>query len=174
MQQSRQQPRRRKRHHPGRARGAPRCNRLGAVAVEFAVVAPLLLSIVVGLIELSRTYEVQNTLEAAAREGGRFASIDRTDLLANGQSANQKLIQDAKNFLASAGIPADNIQVRVRDADNPELEFNLDDPANDLRLFQVQIDVPYSSVSYTPVDPMSDYCMSAAVTFRNGRAPSTQ
>ncbi len=166
------QPRyRNRRYNPGEARGAPGNHRLGAVAVEFAVVAPLLLSIVVGLIELNRTYSTQNTLEAAAREGGRFASIDRTDLLGSGQSANQKLIQDVKNFLASAGIPPESIQVRVRDANNPSLDFNLDDPANDLRLFQVQVDVPYSSVSYTPVDPMSDYSMSAAVTFRNGRAP---
>jgi len=163
-----------RRPHASPARGAPRKGRLGAVAVEFAVVAPMLLAIVAGLIELSRTYDVQNMLEAAAREGGRFASIDRTDLLANGQSANEKLIQDAKNLLASSGIPPENIQVRVRDAENPSLDFDLDDPANDLRLFQVQIDVPYSSVSYTPVDPLSDYSMSAAVTFRNGRAPSTQ
>ena len=141
---------------------------------QFAVVAPMLLAIVSGLIELSRTYDVQNMLEAAAREGGRFASIDRTDLLVNGQSANDKLIQDVKNFLVSAGIPPEDIQVRVRDAEDPSLDFDLDDPANNLRLFQVQIEVPYSSVSYTPVDPLGDYSMSASVIFRNGRAPSTQ
>ncbi len=162
--------RRKEQLSPGETRIAPSADRRGAVAVEFALVAPLLLSIVVGLIEINRTYDVQNTLEAAAREGGRYASIDRTDMLAQGQSANQKLIQDVKNVLATTGIPPEDIQVRVVDADDPSLDFDIDDPANDLRLFQVQIDVPYSSVSYTPVNPQSDYGMSASVTFRNGRS----
>ncbi|MEO2048964.1 MAG: TadE/TadG family type IV pilus assembly protein [Pirellulales bacterium] len=152
------------------ARRPPHTGRRGAVAVEFAVIAPLLLSIVVGLIELNRTYDVQNTLEAAAREGGRFASIDRTDMLDSGQTANQKLIQDVENFIASTGMDTEGLEVRVTDADDPSSDFNLDDPANDLQLFQVRIEVPYSSISYTPVDPLSDYTLSASVTFRNGRS----
>ena len=44
-------------------------SRRGAVAVEFAAVAPVLLAVVVGMLELSRVYTVQNTLETAAREG---------------------------------------------------------------------------------------------------------
>src|SRR5438128_1159234 len=36
--------------------------RRGAVAVEFACVAPLLLAIIVGLMQLSRVYSVQNSL----------------------------------------------------------------------------------------------------------------
>jgi Flp pilus assembly protein TadG len=167
-------PRRKQRLSPGETGIASRADRRGAVAVEFAMVAPLLLAIVVGLIEINRTYDVQNRLEAAAREGGRYASIDRTDMLARGQSANQKLIQDVKNVLASTGIPPEDIQVRVVDADDPSRDFDIDDPANDLRLFQVQIDVPYSSVSYTPVAPKSDYSMSASVTFRNGRSQLLQ
>jgi len=164
------QPRRHQRLSLEQTRSAPHIDRRGAVAVEFAVVAPLLLSIVVGLIELNRTYDVQNTLEAAAREGGRFASIDRTDMLASGQTANQKLIQDVSNFLASSGLSTDDIQVSVTDANDPTLDFDLNDPANDYQLFQVRIDVPYSSISYTPVDPVSDYTLSASVTFRNGRS----
>ena len=151
-----------------------RGNRLGAVAVEFAVVAPMLLSIVVGLIELSRVYDAQNMLEAAAREGARFAAMDRSDMDLNGLSANQKMEQDVKNFLASSGIPSSAIQVTIRDSENPSLGFDLDDPANDLRLFEVQVDVPYSEVSYTPVDPDDDYGLSASVTFRNGRATLSQ
>ena len=69
------------------------------------------MAIVFGMIELGRAFEMQNLLEVAAREGARFASMDRDGMLATGQSANQKLIQDVKNFLASNGIPEDNITV---------------------------------------------------------------
>jgi len=151
-----------------------RGKRLGAVAVEFAIVAPMLLSIVVGLIELSRVYDAQNMLEAAAREGARFAAMDRSDMDLQGLTANQKMEQDVTNFLASSGIPASAIDVTIRDAEDPTLGFDLDDPANDLRLFEVQVEVSYSEVSYTPVDPDNDYGLSASVTFRNGRATLSQ
>lgn len=144
--------------------------RRGAVAVEFAAIAPLLLAVIVGLIELSRVYSVQNTLETAAREGARFAALDRSGMMLGGKTANQKLIDDVKNYLASNNINPDKVNVKVTKADDPETDFSLDDPANDLELFQVRVDVPYSDVSYTPVSDANDYSLNAALTFRNGRA----
>jgi Flp pilus assembly protein TadG len=147
--------------------------RRGAVAVEFAAIAPLLLAVIVGLIELSRVYSVQNTLETAAREGARFAALDRSGMMLGGKTANQKLIDDVKNYLASNNINPEKVSVKVTAADDPESDFNLDDPANDLELFQVRVDVPYSDVSYTPVSDANDYSLNAALTFRNGRAVVT-
>jgi Flp pilus assembly protein TadG len=43
----------------------------GAAAVEFALVAPLLLLMVLGIAEFGRAYHVQTTLSQAAREGVR-------------------------------------------------------------------------------------------------------
>ena len=147
--------------------------RRGAVAVEFAAIAPLLLAVIVGLIELSRVYSVQNTLETAAREGARFAALDRSGMMLGGKTANQKLIDDVKNYLASNNINPEKVNVKVTKADDPEQDFSLDDPANDLELFQVRVDVPYSDVSYTPVSDANDYSLNASLTFRNGRAVVT-
>lgn len=148
-------------------------SRRGAVAVEFACVAPVLLAVTVGMLELSRVYTVQNTLETAAREGARFASLDRTGMLMNGQTANQKLINDVKNFLAATGIAKTDITVQVLDAETGAT-FDLDDEDNDLKLFQIKIDVPYSKVSLSPVKHYHAYNLSAALTFRNGRATLSQ
>ncbi len=144
--------------------------RRGAVAVEFAVVLPLLMATVVGLVELSRVCDVQNLLETGAREGARFAAMDRTGLLQPGQSTNDKLISDVTNFMVSSGVPAEALLVTVREVGGSTQEFNLDDPANDLRLFEVEVSVPFSSVSYMPVSAGNDYTLSASITFRNGRA----
>lgn len=138
--------------------------------MEFACAAPVLLSVVVGMLELSRVYTVQNTLETAAREGARFASLDRTGLLLSGQTANQKLVSDVKNFLASTGISKSDITVTVVDAEDPSQTFDLADEDNDLRLFEIHIQVPYSKVSLSPVKYYTQYNLSAALTFRNGRA----
>lgn len=56
---------------PGRRRG-----RLGASAVEMAVVAPVFVSLVMGQIETSRLGMVSQLLTTAAREGCRVAVID--------------------------------------------------------------------------------------------------
>jgi hypothetical protein len=43
-----------------------------------------------------------------------------------------------------------------------------------LKLFNVEISVPYSSVSFSPVSPNNDFSMKASITFRNGRATLSQ
>jgi Flp pilus assembly protein TadG len=148
--------------------------RRGVVAVEFAVVAPILVAIVFGMIEMGRAFETQNLLDVAAREGARFASMDREGMLAGGQTSNQKMIQDVKNFLSTNGIPKDKITVEVKDHENPTSDFNLDDPANDLKIFEVNISVPFSEVSLQPVATSDDYALKAKVVFRNGRATISQ
>ncbi len=148
--------------------------RRGAVAVEFAFIAPMLLAIVLGMIELTRVYDAQYLLQTAAREGARFAAMDREGMLESGENSNTKITDDVKNFLSSAGVPQDNIQVNILDHEDPTQTFDLDDPANDLKLFDLEITVPYSSVSYTPVSAAHDYDLNGGITFRNGRATLSQ
>jgi hypothetical protein len=148
--------------------------RRAAVAVEFAFVAPILVASALSLVELTKAYDVQNLIETAAREGARFASMDREGMLAAGQSTNSKLVQDVKNFLASSGMDPEDITVAVTDFESPESSFDLDDPENDLKLFNVDISIPYSSVSFSPVSASQDFAMTASITFRNGRATLSQ
>ena len=51
----------------------------GAAAVEFALVVPLLLLLVFGIIDFSRAYNTRVTLTEAAAEGARALSIGRSD-----------------------------------------------------------------------------------------------
>lgn len=148
--------------------------RRGAVAVEFAIVAPVLLAVLFGMIQYGKAFEMQNQLQVAAREGARFASMDHTGMLANGQTANQKLIQEVKSFLATYGVAQNDVTVTVKDHTNPTADFNLDDPKNDLKLFDVKVSVNYSKVSMTPVSANNDYALSAKVVFRNGKATISQ
>lgn len=50
----------------------------GAAAVEFALVLPLLLTLVFGVIDFGRALFAFNYLTAAVREGGRFAAVQAT------------------------------------------------------------------------------------------------
>jgi Flp pilus assembly protein TadG len=47
----------------------------GAAAVEFALVLPILLLLVMGIVECGRAYHIQTTLSGAAREGVRVMAL---------------------------------------------------------------------------------------------------
>jgi Flp pilus assembly protein TadG len=47
----------------------------GAAAVEFALVVPVLLLLVLGIAEFGRAYNIQTTLSGAAREGVRSMAV---------------------------------------------------------------------------------------------------
>ncbi len=47
----------------------------GAAAVEFALLVPLLLLLVVGIAEFGRAYHLQTTISGAAREGVRVMAL---------------------------------------------------------------------------------------------------
>lgn len=51
----------------------------GAVAVEFALIVPILVALVFGFIDFGRAYNEQITLTQIAREGARLASLNIVD-----------------------------------------------------------------------------------------------
>jgi len=59
----------------------------GAAAVEFALVLPLLVALVLGIVDFGRAYNQQITLTQIAREGARLASLGITDYKARLVSA---------------------------------------------------------------------------------------
>jgi Flp pilus assembly protein TadG len=69
----------------------------GAAAVEFALVVPLLVMLILGIVEFSKVYNVQSSLSAAAREGAR------TMALTNDQAAARTAVRNAADVPLSAG-----------------------------------------------------------------------
>ncbi|WP_285319120.1 TadE/TadG family type IV pilus assembly protein [Pseudarthrobacter sp. lyk4-40-TYG-27] len=76
----------------------------GAAAVEFAILLPLLLMLVLGTIEFGRAYNAQITLTNAARDGVRVMAIN------NNPTAARTATQTAAASVSST-IPASAITV---------------------------------------------------------------
>jgi Flp pilus assembly protein TadG len=55
--------------------GLRRRTERGSVAVEFALVLPILMVLVFGIIDFGRAFNAQETLTQAAREGSRLAAL---------------------------------------------------------------------------------------------------
>jgi Flp pilus assembly protein TadG len=151
-------------------RGRRRILRRGAVAVEFAIMAPVLLMIAVWMCEGARLYEVKAELATAAREGARLAAMDRRDLTGEGQTTNDKIINDIRSFLNTSGLPGDATSVYITNADNPNVTFDLDDPVNDLEFFELRVELPYSEVRPLILWEGENLTLVARLTFRNARA----
>lgn len=61
----------------------------GASAVEFAMIVPLLIVLVLGIAEFGHAFSVQGTLSAAAREGARAMALQ------NDQAAARSAVRGA-------------------------------------------------------------------------------
>jgi Flp pilus assembly protein TadG len=59
----------------------------GAAAVELALVLPVLLLIVCGIVDFGRAYNAQVALTQAAREGARLAALGQPNVVSRTQGA---------------------------------------------------------------------------------------
>ncbi len=149
----------------------PWSDRRGTAMVEFALLAPLFLTLILGVLEMGRALDSSTLLTSAVREGGRLASMDYNDSLPNGTTINDKVAADIKNFLAAGGIPSDKVVVTITAAEGETAgqPFNLSDPANNLKLFKITASIPFSDVSSFPSSFMKQRNVSGSLVFRAGR-----
>ena len=107
--------------------------RAGSTAVEFAVVAPLLFAVVLGLVEFGRAIMVQQTLVSASRESCRVAVLAGT--------TKQDVINRATSSLSAAGIS------------NFTITMNPDPPsgAAEGTPVTVTLQVSFNNVTWLPV-----------------------
>lgn len=109
-----------------------RKNRRGAAVVEFAIVAPLFILLVFGMIEFGRMVMVQQVLTNASREGARTAVIDG--------STSTEVTQTVTNYLQNSSITGATVTI------NP-------DPPSNVGFGQpvtVTVSVAFNQVSWLP------------------------
>ncbi len=148
--------------------------RRGVAAVEFAVIAPLYLLLLIGTLEIGKALETSNVLSAALREGGRLAGMDWDGVLPENVTPNQKIKNDIRNFLKAAGLPGDDVVLTITSAEGGDAgaEFDLSDPENRLRLFRIEATIDYENVSAFPIQFMEGRALRQSLTFRAGRTNS--
>lgn len=155
-------------HRPG---CPSRSSRRGAAMVEFALLAPIFLALILGVVEMGNALDSSNVMTAAVREGGRLATMDWKESLPDGMTINQKVIADIQNFLAAAGVPADDVSVSITSAEPGQSgqPFDLGSPSNNLKLFKIEATIPFDSVSSYPSTYMGGRNVTSSLVFRAGR-----
>ena len=123
--------------------------RRGQSLVEFALILPIFILLLMGIVDLGRGVYAFNTVSNAAREGARLAIVDQT--IAH--------IQDhAAEAAVSMGIDPDDVVVDFRDITTPDAPGSCDgavagdDNNTGAIVFCIAVvTVPYEYQAATPV-----------------------
>ena len=104
-----------------RSHKARKSDEQGAVAVEFALVAPILIALIIAIVEFSNAYNIQVSVTQASREAARTMAItkDATKATAAGKagapSINSSLLTfDYSAATCPAATPASTAVVTVQ------------------------------------------------------------
>jgi Flp pilus assembly protein TadG len=109
-----------------------RKQRRGAAVVEFAVVAPLFIMLVFGMIEYGRMVMVQQLIVNAAREGARLGVLDGATTAA--------VTSAVTGYLSNASISGATVTV----SPSPPSSAGYGAPVS------VTVSIPFSQVSWLP------------------------
>jgi Flp pilus assembly protein TadG len=108
-----------------------RAFRAGAAAVEFAIVVPIFVLLVIGFIELGRALMVQQVLTNASRVGARSAAMVN--------STEAEVADAVTDYAAGAAVPATQVEI----SPNPAT-------ANTGQEITVTVSVDFANVSWLP------------------------
>ncbi len=133
------------------ARGARR-HRRGTACVEFAVLSPILLILILGIIDVGQFVNVGQSVSNASREGARVAARQATTNVSQVQTAVSDYLTDMH-----PNLPSSAVQVTVAGAGNPLAGADLAAVATGLPI-SVQVVVQFDAVRWIN-----------GLTFLNGR-----
>jgi len=107
--------------------------------LEFALVIPVLMSLLMGMLEIGRGFMALNAVTTAAREGARTGAVPNGD--------NAKVAAAVTNALTSQGIPTANATTIVK------VNGAVADASSAItgNTITVSVSVPYNDVSWVGI-----------------------
>jgi len=109
--------------------------RRGAALVEFAIVLPLLLTVLFGIIEFGQLFKVRLSAQQAAREACRIAVLQSTTKPYTNSSG--PVMQKIQQIMTAAGVSTYNagmVQIAEDTAGNPAVTVTVTVPYDDVKL----------------------------------------
>ncbi len=130
----------------------------GAVLVEFALVAPLLLLLLVGIANLGLIIHEHQVVQNAAREGARFSALPLSSPLATGGST-AAIKQRVVNYCQKENIVITTANVTVNQA------YPI--AVGGMTALGSQVSVSYTRSTLFPGLPMASVALTGMSVFRN-------
>ncbi|HET9177822.1 MAG TPA: TadE/TadG family type IV pilus assembly protein [Terriglobia bacterium] len=134
---------------------------LGAEVFEFAIVAPILLMLLIGIFWLGRAFNVYETITRAAREGARYAVLPSSAAAGNVEAdtpnSSCSTNTNAYNNYIVPALKADNLDPKnvknyCQKADWLENTYPKQCGISISFKYQVQMTIPFTSVNATTIN----------------------
>jgi Flp pilus assembly protein TadG len=147
--------------------------RRAVAAVEFAVVAPLLFGLLLGVWEIGRLVQVSQIVATAAREGGRVAAQGVTInsnytvqniTVSSTNPADVTVQRTVKDVLTQAGIDPTNATVTFTFL-NGDTSQTQPYQATKGQMFRVDVTVPYDSFRWVNLDLTNTVSLKSSAVF---------
>lgn len=136
--------------------------RRGAALVEMAVVLPVFMMVILGIVEFGRAMMVSQLVTSAAREGARIGVVDG--------NANSDIESYVENFLSeAAGVSSEYITTTVTITPGPGSTTSGNEVGNAQArdMVKVEVAVPFDRVSYIPGDYLTGKNLRSSATMRH-------
>ena len=131
----------------------------GAALVEFAVLAPLLILLVLGIVEFGWKFGQFNDVRHAAREGARFAAVDGGD--------NNAIYQQVCQTMDALSAGLTSIDVTLDPDVDANGETNIGEQAS------ISVTATVDSLSGVPlITPFLPSTLTSDIEFRLEQTPS--
>ncbi len=115
----------------------------GSVLVEFALILPVLILLILGMIELSWMIYAKQTLAAAAREGARALAVR--------EATHQETEDLVKNYIENFSVNTTDIIIDITDVD-PNCNTPPSNVALELKLPMENISLTFNLFNWFDVD----------------------
>lgn len=138
--------------------------RKGIACVEFAVVLPVLIVIIVGMVEVGNALRASHALESALREGGRLAIVS-APTASNDDTLNTKVTQDVRAFVFAAGFSGRNVNVTIEDTQTGA-PVTLGDSSLQGTMIRIKASLPYDTIEVFPRQFLSVDSVSNSIVIR--------
>ncbi len=113
-----------------------RARRAGAAAVEFAIVAPIFLLLLAGMIEFGQAFRVEHALSNAARRGARAAIVE-------GASGSQVIQKVKTHCTQTMGVDEEDVTVAIAVNGDAGGDLGGAQPQDEI---SITVSVPFSKV----------------------------
>lgn len=137
-------------------------DRRGAAVVEMAMVLPIFVMVVLGIVEFGRAMMVGQMVTNAAREATRLSIVDG--------SSNASVTEWVGSFLNdSLGVNTSDVTVviTVDPAQGNDDPLDKIEDAQSRDLVTIKVEVPFDKVSYIPGDYLSGKKLKAQSAMRH-------
>lgn len=154
-----------------------RSQRRGVEIVELAIVLPVLVLMVLGIIEFGRAFQVAHDFTTAAREGARLGMLYNVlrpqDISGGITSVDARVKNDVKSFLSAMGynnapFSVDDIDVLILDENGNDTGVTLDDTsAIAEQYFMIRVQANFDDFALIPPTYLSGRNITGEIVVRH-------